>query len=49
MYGCLCTRTRWQTFNNVTVKPLPVIKNMPVGAPLPPDSGATVGAMTITK
>jgi hypothetical protein len=26
-----------------------VIKNMPPGAPLPPNSGATVGSMTITK
>ncbi|MDX6442746.1 MAG: hypothetical protein QOE43_2475 [Gaiellaceae bacterium] len=37
------------TFNNATFKPLPVIKNMPPGAPLPPNSGATVGSMTITK
>jgi Tfp pilus assembly protein PilX len=37
------------TFNNATFKPLPVIKNMPVGAPIPPNSGATVGTMTITK
>jgi Tfp pilus assembly protein PilX len=37
------------TFNNATFKPLPVIKNMPVGAPLPPNSGATVGILTITK
>jgi hypothetical protein len=37
------------TFNNATFKPLPVIKNMPPGAPLPPNSGAMVGAMTITK
>ena len=37
------------TFNNAVFKPLPVIKNMPAGAPLPPNSGATVGSMTITK
>jgi hypothetical protein len=37
------------TFNNAVFQPLPVIKNMPVGAPLPPNSGATIGAMTITK
>jgi hypothetical protein len=37
------------TFNNATFKPLPVIKNMPPGAPLPPNSGATVGTLTITK
>jgi hypothetical protein len=37
------------SFNNATFKPLPVIKNMPPGAPLPPNSGATVGTMVITK
>jgi Tfp pilus assembly protein PilX len=37
------------TFNNATFKPLPVIKNMPPGAPLPPNSGATIGTMTITQ
>ena len=37
------------SFNNATFKPLPVIKNMPPGAPLPPNSGATVGSMTITQ
>jgi Tfp pilus assembly protein PilX len=37
------------SFNNAVFKPLPVIKNMPPGAPLPPNSGATVGAMIITK
>jgi Tfp pilus assembly protein PilX len=28
--------------NNVNLKPLPVIKNMPVGAPLPPNTGVTL-------
>src|SRR6266404_138338 len=28
------------TFNNATLEPLPVIKNMPIGAPLPPNVGA---------
>jgi hypothetical protein len=37
------------SFNNAVFKPLPVIKNMPVGAPIPPNSGATIGSMTITK
>ena len=37
------------TFNNATFKPLPVINNMPVGAPLPPNTGASVGSLTITK
>jgi Tfp pilus assembly protein PilX len=36
------------TFNNATFIPLPVIKNMPVGAPIPPNTGASVGAMTVT-
>jgi Tfp pilus assembly protein PilX len=37
------------SFNNAVFKPLPVIKNMPVGAPIPPNTGATIGSMTITK
>ena len=36
------------SFNNATFIPLPVIKNMPVGAPLPPNTGASVGPLTIT-
>ena len=35
--------------NSASLKPLPVIKNMPVGAPLPPNTGATVGPLTITR
>jgi hypothetical protein len=31
------------TFNNASLKPLPVIKNMPTGAPLPPNSSASLG------
>jgi Tfp pilus assembly protein PilX len=37
------------TFNNASFKPLPVIKNMPVGAPIPPNTGASIGTLTITK
>jgi hypothetical protein len=37
------------SFNNASFIPLPVITNMPVGAPLPPNTGATVGTLTITK
>jgi hypothetical protein len=33
------------TFNNATLQPLPVIKNMPVGAPVPPNTGATLGTL----
>ncbi|HEV7132118.1 MAG TPA: hypothetical protein VGN27_00130 [Gaiellaceae bacterium] len=32
--------------NNASLKPLPVIKNMPVGAPLPPNTGVTIGPMS---
>jgi len=35
--------------NNATFKPLPVIKNMPVGAPVPPNTSASVGPLVITK
>ena len=30
------------TFNNASFQPLPVIKNMPVGAPIPPNTGVTL-------
>jgi Tfp pilus assembly protein PilX len=33
------------SFNNATFKPLPVIKNMPVGAPVPPNTGVTIGPL----
>jgi hypothetical protein len=35
--------------NNASFKPLPVIKNMPVGAPVPPNTSASVGSLVITK
>jgi Tfp pilus assembly protein PilX len=35
------------TVNNATFKPLPVIKNMPVGAPVPPNTSAQIGPLTI--
>ena len=34
------------TFNNAALLPLPVIKNMPVGAPIPPNTGVTLGRIT---
>jgi Tfp pilus assembly protein PilX len=37
------------TFNNAVFKPLPVIKNMPVGAPLPPNTSAAIDPLVITK
>ncbi len=32
------------TFNNATLCPLPVLKNMPTGAPLPPNTSVAIGA-----
>ena len=37
------------SFNNASFQPLPVIKNMPVGAPIPPNTGASIGRLIITK
>ena len=37
------------TFNNATLEPLPVIKNMPVGAPVPPNTGASLGAISFIR
>jgi Tfp pilus assembly protein PilX len=37
------------SFNNATFDPLPIIKNMPVGAPLPPNTGVSVGPLITTK
>lgn len=34
------------SMNNTTIQSLPVIKNMPVGAPIPPNSGAAIGSLT---
>jgi Tfp pilus assembly protein PilX len=34
------------TFNNATIQPLPVIKNMPVGAPVPPNVSASISPLT---
>jgi hypothetical protein len=35
--------------NNASFKPLPVIKNMPVGAPVPPNTSATIDPLVIRK
>jgi hypothetical protein len=34
-------------FNNATLIPLPVIKNMPVGAPVPPNTSASIGPLQL--
>jgi Tfp pilus assembly protein PilX len=33
------------TFNNASIKPLPTITNMPIGAPIPPNTGLTVSPL----
>jgi Tfp pilus assembly protein PilX len=35
------------SFNNAALQPLPVIKNMPAGAPVPPNTSASVGPLVI--
>jgi hypothetical protein len=35
--------------NNAVIKPLPVIKNMPVGAPLPPNVGVVINPITYVR
>ena len=37
------------TFNNASIKPLPTITNMPIGAPIPPNTGVTIGPLTYVK
>ena len=37
------------TFNGATLQPLPVIKNMPVGAPVPPNTGVTLSRITYIR
>jgi hypothetical protein len=34
---------------NTTLEPLPVIKNMPLGAPVPPNVSVTIEPLVITK
>jgi hypothetical protein len=35
------------SFNNATLIPLPIIKNMPVGAPIPPNTSASISLMQL--
>jgi hypothetical protein len=37
------------TFNNAVFEPLPVITNMPVGAPIPPNTSASIGPLLTVK
>lgn len=37
------------TFNNAVFEPLPVITNMPVGAPIPPNTSASIGPLVMVK
>ena len=45
--GPMALGTFDSTFNNATIEPLPVIKNMPVGAPVPPNVSANVGPLNV--
>jgi Tfp pilus assembly protein PilX len=47
--GPISVGTFDSSFNNASFQPMPVITNMPVGAPLPPNTGATVSTYTILK
>lgn len=47
--GPISVGTFDSTFNNATFQPMPVITNMPVGAPLPPNTGATISNFTVIK
>jgi hypothetical protein len=46
MQGPMAIGSFDSTFNNATISPLPVIKNMPVGAPVPPNVSASVSPLT---
>jgi hypothetical protein len=37
------------TKNSANFQPLPVIQNMPTGAPVPPNTSASVGPLVTTK
>jgi hypothetical protein len=37
------------SLNNTQIQPLPVIKNMPVGAPIPPNTSVSIGSLTLIK
>jgi hypothetical protein len=37
------------SFNNASFKPLPIINNMPAGAPVPPNTSAAISPLTIVR
>jgi hypothetical protein len=45
--GPMSIGTMTVVMNNPSLKPLPVIQNMPVGAPLPPNIGVSISPLTI--
>ncbi len=47
--GPIAVGTFDSTFNNAAFQPLPAITNMPVGAPVPPNTGATITNFTIIR
>ena len=47
--GPIAVGTFDASFNNAVFQPMPVITNMPVGAPLPPNTGGTLSNFTIIR
>lgn len=47
--GPMSIGTIYVVGNTPNFTPLPVIKNMPVGAPIPPNTGVTIGPLAIVK
>jgi Tfp pilus assembly protein PilX len=47
MQGPMAIGSFDSTFNNATISPLPVIKNMPVGAPVPPNVSASISPLNV--
>jgi hypothetical protein len=47
--GPMSIGTLDSTFNNAQLIPFPIIQNMPLGAPLPPNAGATISSLTYLR
>jgi Tfp pilus assembly protein PilV len=49
LQGPISIGTFASSMNNLSIQALPVIKNMPVGAPIPPNMGAVIGTLSYTS
>ena len=47
--GPISVGTLTISVNSAVIKPLPVIKNMPTGAPVPPNTSVSVGTPVVTN